>query len=69
MRISASSCSTDSPSMVRSRTSLDRHQARELILNLLDNHFGPGGDDGDARQPFFGIDLGYREAFDVVAAP
>ncbi|CAA7626911.1 conserved hypothetical protein [Magnetospirillum sp. UT-4] len=45
-----------------------RHQAAQLVLDLLDDHAGAAGHDGDARQLFGGIDLGHGQAFDVVAA-
>ena len=65
----ASSRSTCGPSRVRSDDPVDRHQAAKLRLDLFDDHFRAGRDDGDARQAFFDVDLGHGQAFDVVAAP
>ncbi len=45
-----------------------RHQALQLVLDLLDDHRRAGGHDGDAREVLRGIDLGHRQALDVVAA-
>src|SRR4029077_2738086 len=45
-----------------------RHEARELRLDLLDNHPRAGGDDGDPRQVRGLVDLGDRQALDIVAA-
>src|SRR5262249_16333820 len=47
---------------------VDRHQAVELVLDLLDDHRRARGDHGDARQLGLGVDLGHGQAFDVVAA-
>ena len=47
---------------------MDRHDAFELVGNLLDGFGGAGGDDGDARQALKVGDFGDRQAFDVVAA-
>src|SRR4051794_22558243 len=46
---------------------VDRHQPVELVLDLLDDHAGAAGHDGDARHLLLGIDLRDGEAFDVVA--
>ena len=46
---------------------VDRHQPVELVLDLLDDHAGAAGHDGDARHLLLGIDLGHGQAFDVVA--
>src|SRR6185312_8517437 len=47
---------------------VDGHQARELRLDLLDDHARARGHDGDARQAILGVDLGHGQALDVVAA-
>src|SRR4051794_3390846 len=46
---------------------VDRHQPVELVLDLLDDHAGAAGDDGDARNLLFRIDLRHGQALDVVA--
>ena len=45
-----------------------RHEAVELVLDLLDHHRRAARDDGDAAAMAFGVGLGDRQAFDVVAA-
>src|SRR5690606_6659584 len=45
----------------------DRHQPTELRLDLLDDHARAGGHDGDAGKPVLWIDLGHRQALDIVA--
>src|SRR6185437_3428251 len=47
---------------------MDRHEARELRLDLLDDHRRARGHDRDARARIAVVDLGHSQAFDVVAA-
>src|SRR3954470_16924922 len=46
---------------------VDRYQPVQLVLDLLDDHAGAAGHDGDARHLLLGIDLGHGQAFDIVA--
>ena len=46
-----------------------RHQARQLRLDLFDDHPRAGRHDGDPRQAVLAVDLGDGKAFDIVAAP
>src|ERR1700737_1932030 len=46
-----------------------RNEARQLRLDLLDNHSRSGGHDGDPRQLVGAVDLGDRQALDIVTAP
>ena len=45
-----------------------RHQAVELILDLLDHHRRAAGDDGDAREMLLVLGLRDGERVDIVAA-
>ena len=47
---------------------MDRHEPAELGLDLVDDRLGAGGDDGDARAVLVVLDLGDRQALDIVAA-
>ena len=47
---------------------VDRHQALELVLDLLDHHRRAARDDGDAREMLLVLGLGHRQEFDIVAA-
>ncbi len=51
------------------RHRMNRHQALELALDLLQHHRGAAGDDGDARDMGFVLGLRDGQGFDVVAAP
>src|ERR1700737_905010 len=46
-----------------------RNEARQLRLDLLDDHSRSRGHDGDPRQAVAAIDLGDGQALDIVAAP
>ncbi len=47
---------------------MDRHEALELMADLLDHLRRSRSDDGDARQVRFVRHLGDREALDIEAA-
>src|SRR5690606_23620823 len=47
---------------------MNRHDALELVLDLLDHIGRTMRDDGDAGQVLLVLGLGDREAFDIVAA-